>query len=104
MKNKGFTLIEMMITIAIVAIILAMVTNFFKDGKPSKRMYKYERAQQHAEMYLKTNNFYTKRIGCNSDGLCSVVTKQGEKFMLSCPTRKSKSKESCIELFNYTQE
>lgn len=100
-NNKGFTLLELMIAVAIAAIVLATIMATFDNNPKDLNMYGYERAEKKALEYLRKNNIYEKRLNCNSDGLCSVHDKAGNKFMLSCPTSSSKSKESCIELFNF---
>lgn len=60
MKNKGFTLFELLITISIIAIITAIATVSYstaqKKGRDSRRMQDMKNVQSAAEQYYSQNN------------------------------------------------
>lgn len=86
-KNKGFTIIEIAMVLAIIAIIVGLLIN--------NRGVTEDRAEENLELFISKNNIDVKRSSCAGDsnddgyGSCSIVTMDGEKIFLECPSSLS---------------
>ncbi len=87
-KEKGFTLIKLLIVIVIMGVFLAIPVNFILNNRGATE----KRALKLCNRYLISNNIKAKRLTCAGDsdgdgyGTCNVVTTAGEKIILQCPT------------------
>jgi len=89
MKNeKGFTLGDVMIIAAIIGIVVSIAAESFVNNRGVTE----KRAFARAKKFLNRNNIEAKRLTCAGDsdndgyGTCNIVTKDGEKIILNCPT------------------
>ena len=88
MNNKGFTLIELIITLSILGIIAAM----FSNGILNNRAATEKRARDNAMKYAAENNLLVSRLSCAGDsdlngyGTCTAALPDGSRLMLQCPT------------------
>jgi prepilin-type N-terminal cleavage/methylation domain-containing protein len=107
-NTHGFTLIELMIAVAVVGIIAAIASGFIFNTKGATERRAYESAQH----FISTNGIKVKRITCAGDsdsdgyGSCSILTEENEKIMLQCPSGffdKWTGAVSCKEVFQTLQ-
>jgi len=102
--NKGFTLIEVIIVLAILGILLAVVSG----GLVNTRGATEARAYEGMSKFLADNsNIQVERKTCAGDsdgdgyGTCTIVTTKGETIRLECPTGyfdRMTGAESCKDM------
>ena len=86
MKKQGFTLIELMIVLAIAGILFAVVAGAILNN-PGKTE---QRATENANRWAAAQHIEHKRLSCAHDsdgdgyGSCTIVTTDGEKIQLQC--------------------
>lgn len=86
--KKGFTVIELLIVIAIIGILAAVVSGAILDNRGATE----KRAKQAAVKFLEENGISYQRMSCAGDsdhdgyGTCNIMTDKGEKIMLNCQT------------------
>lgn len=88
MNTKGFTLIEVLIVLAIVMILAGLVSNTVVNNKGATA----DRAKKNADLFVANNNMDAMRTSCAGDsnqdgyGTCTVVLRDGKRIQLQCPT------------------
>jgi len=86
-KQKGFTLFELLIVVVIISIIASVTLGIFVNNRGATE----KRAKELAINFLQENEIAYKRVSCAGDsdddgyGSCTVVTEEGEKIYLQCP-------------------
>jgi len=86
--KRGYTLIELLIATAIIAVIASIIATVFIDNRGATE----SRALENAQKFIADNNIEAKRLTCAGDsdgdgyGTCNLVTASGEKVILNCPT------------------
>lgn len=106
-KNKGFTLIELVVVIAIIGILAALISgnfiNSLKRGRDSQRKADLEHIQKALELYYEDKLAYpaTLTFGSVLDDPVS-----GKKYMLTIPTdpKTSNFYRYCVNDLNNPQQ
>lgn len=86
MRNKGFTIIEIIVVVAIVGILASFILPVIV-GKNSENY-----ATENMQKFIDANHIEVRRKSCAADrdydgyGSCTVVTTDGEKIFLQCPS------------------
>lgn len=89
LKNqKGLALVEVLILCAIALLVGLIIAGSIVNNRGATE----KRGLANAQIFIGANDIKVKRITCAGDGdndgygTCNLVTMEGEKIMLNCPT------------------